>query len=279
MEQNSHSSLYQRKKDIDLGFHWNLGNHKSIEKFKAMMDPLVNKDINHGFALPLPVDILYNISKASLAPLGCHKQETINELGIKVPKYRMTHDQSFPGPSGLLVNLRVKKEALPPIMYSSVLLRLKYYCAAYDLIILTLISSFARLTWMLHTAYRRGHLSSDTAKESLIIYDNILLMALRMTLGGTLCPSLWGYIAETLADEYNTLLQNWDHISLLDPMPKEVDSPQSLPDSLPFHPALPLSVEVPTNDIGKVDIFLDNSIGITLEINDNAIKVNQAIHS
>ncbi len=104
-------------------------------------------------------------------------------------------------------------------------------------------------------------------------------MALRMTLGGTLCPSLWGYIAETLADEYNTLLQNWDHISLLDPMPKEVDSPQSLPDSLPFHPALPLSVEVPTNDIGKVDIFLDNSIGITLEINDNAIKVNQAIHS
>jgi hypothetical protein len=33
-----------------------------------------------------------------------------------VPKFRMTHDQSFPGPSGLSVNLWVEKEQLPNIM-------------------------------------------------------------------------------------------------------------------------------------------------------------------
>ncbi len=87
-----------------------------------MLNPLIMEDVERGFSLPLSIDILYNIPNASLAPLGCHKQDTINEAGVKTPKYRMTHDQSFISLSGLLVNLRVNKESLPPIMYSFVLL-------------------------------------------------------------------------------------------------------------------------------------------------------------
>ncbi len=71
-----------------------------------------------GFALPLSIEILNLIPNASLAPLGCHEQETINELGEWIPKFWMTHDQSFPGPSSLSVNLRVIQELLPPCMYS-----------------------------------------------------------------------------------------------------------------------------------------------------------------
>jgi hypothetical protein len=45
------------------------------------------------------------IPNASLAPLGCQTQESINEFGERITKHRMTHDQTFPGPSGKSVNL------------------------------------------------------------------------------------------------------------------------------------------------------------------------------
>lgn len=94
------------------------------------MSTSITEDVIRGFALPLPIDAIFDIPNASLAPLGCRKQETINEVGPKIPKYRMTHDQSFPGPSGLSVNLRVQNDKLPPIMYSYVLIRsIHYICS------------------------------------------------------------------------------------------------------------------------------------------------------
>jgi hypothetical protein len=47
--------------------------------------------------------------------------------------------------------------------------------------------------------------------------------------------------------------------------------------SLPFHPSLPLSVTIPMNDLGKVDIYPDDSIGVVPDIDDNARRVNRAI--
>jgi len=85
-----------------------------------------------GFALLLSLDVLDKIKGASIAPLGCHKHSSINALGEITPKYRLTHDQSFPRPSGLSVNNRVRKDLLPPIMYSVVLSR----------------STFAKYIWM-----------------------------------------------------------------------------------------------------------------------------------
>jgi len=127
-------SLISRADRInDLNLLLERGNHKSTTKFKEMMDPLVSEDIAHGFALPLSIATLHKISDASLAPLGCHKQETINEVSDKIPKYHMTHDQSFPGPSGLSVNLRVITEELPQIMYSWVLSCLIHYICSLPL--------------------------------------------------------------------------------------------------------------------------------------------------
>jgi hypothetical protein len=112
---------------IDLKFHQDRGNHKSLSKYSEFIDPTITEDIERGFALPLPIEILYKLPKASIAPLGCHKQTTINENGSIIPKYRLPHDQSFSGPSGLSVNLRVQKDVLPPIMYSYVLSPLIHY--------------------------------------------------------------------------------------------------------------------------------------------------------
>jgi len=111
---------------LDLEFHLERGNHKSLEKYAEFIDPMISEDVNRGFILPLPPEILPKLPGASIAPLGCHKQTTIDEEGNIIPKYRLTHDQSFPGPSGLSVNLRVKKDLLPPIMYSFVVSHLAH---------------------------------------------------------------------------------------------------------------------------------------------------------
>jgi hypothetical protein len=230
----------QRK--MDLIFHKERGNHKSAEKNNSVLSKLIQDDITRGFALPLPIEILKLIPNASLAPLGCQEQETINELGERIPKFRMTHDQTFPGPSLLSVNLRVIQDDLPPCMNSFVLIRSLHYivnlCYHHPKTKIY-ISKFD-----LDAAYHRCHLSGQTATECLTIYNNILLMALRMTFGGSPCPSLWGIISDTLADICNTLLQckSWDFTSLFDPISASILPPNSLPENITFHQSKELAV-------------------------------------
>jgi len=104
-------------------------------------------------------------------------------------------------------------------------------------------------------------------------------MALRLTFGGSPCPSLWGYLSDSLADVCNALINNpyWDHNTSFDSLSFKVYSPLPLPDSTPFHKALPMSVQIPENDLGKVDIYLDDSIGVSPDVGDNAIRVGRSI--
>jgi hypothetical protein len=122
-----------KDQQTDLIFHKECGYHKSTSKHLDKLHSIISEEITPGFALPLPIDILLKIPNASLASLGCQQQETINEFGEKIPKYQMTHDQSFPGPSGHSVNNRVLKDQLPPYMYSYVLLRSIHYIVSLHL--------------------------------------------------------------------------------------------------------------------------------------------------
>jgi hypothetical protein len=90
---------------MDLDFHLHRGNHQSELKHDTVLEKLIKYDIIGGFALLLPIFILPLFPNASSASLGCHEQETINQFGELIPKYRITHSQSFKGPSGLSVNL------------------------------------------------------------------------------------------------------------------------------------------------------------------------------
>jgi hypothetical protein len=219
------------------------------------MDKLITDDIERGFALLLPISCLYKIPNASLAPLGCHKQSKIDERGQPIPKSRMTYDQSFPGPSGLSVNLTVQKNLLSPILYSYVMSRLLHY------IVNTCFRHPSTKIFIckidIDAAFRHGTLAGTTATDSLTIVDDLLLMALQMTFGGAPCPSLWGVISETLANIANSLLQNphWDHHLLYDPISDTLDSPSSLLESIPFHPGKELAVSLPPNDRKVILIF------------------------
>ncbi len=100
-----------------------------------------------------------------------------------------------------------------------------------------------------------------------------------MTFRGAPCPALWGYISDTLADVCNSLIHNahWNHDGLFDQLSNSLAPPKAMPESSPFQPALPMAVQVPVNDLGKVDIYIDDTIGITSDFNDNTTRVSRAI--
>jgi len=104
-------------------------------------------------------------------------------------------------------------------------------------------------------------------------------MALRMTFRGSPCPSMWGYISETITDVCNTLLQckNWDYMSLYDEISDSIPDPVSLPQETPFKIARDLSVHIPENDLGKVDVYIDDNIAVVPDIKDNTKRVIRAL--
>ncbi len=261
----------------DIKYRKDRGNHKSASKFHDVMSKMIQEDAERGFALPLPIEILPHIPNASLAPLGCHEQTSINASGEQVPKLRLTLDQSFPGPSGTSVNLRVDSTKLPPIMYGFCLKRIIHYIL--DLRQRHPTTKIFNNKFDYDAAYRCCHLSSTSAQESLTIHDNFLLMALRLTFGGSACPNLWNCLSESRIDIANMLIQNpfWDHRILFDPLSSKLDSPDSLPTDIPFAQAKDLAVLIPVNDISKVDIYIDDTIGIASDKDDNVNRVSAAI--
>ncbi len=218
---------------------------------------MIKEDVEQGFAL-----------------LGCQEQMTINASGDRVPKFRLTHDQSFPGPSSTSVNLRVDQSKLPPIMYRFCLKRIIHF-------ILGLRQCHPKTKIFINkfdydAAYRRCHMSSSLAHESLTIHDKYLLMALRLTFGGSACPNLWNCLSESGADIANMLIQNpfWDHTILFDPISSQLDRPESLPTEAPFAQTKDLAVDIPINDIGKADIYIDGTIGVALDLSNNVNRVS-----
>ncbi len=106
-----------------------------------------------------------------------------------------------------------------------------------------------------------------------------LYMALRLTFGGSPCPNLWNCLSETGTDLANMLIQNpcWDHSTFHNPLSSTIDTPESLPISCPFAQAKDLAVNIPINNIGKADIYIDDTIGIALDTADNIQRVSAAI--
>jgi hypothetical protein len=100
-----------------------------------------------------------------------------------------------------------------------------------------------------------------------------------MTFGGSPCPALWGVISKTTADLSNAIIQNkyWNFHDVYDPLSDNLEPPLSLPNTIPFHPAKELSVSLPENNLGKVDIYIDDSIGITPNLPNNSYHISRAI--
>ena len=99
-----------RKRDLDDALSF--GNHKGAIAKPELLKYLINKDVIHGYSLPIPLSSVKSIPGLVMAPMNIMAQNTINELGQIIPKDRLTHNQSWQGSSKTSVNSRTKKELL-----------------------------------------------------------------------------------------------------------------------------------------------------------------------
>jgi hypothetical protein len=93
------------------------GNHKLAICNAPRLLKILSKEVDKAWQLPLPIQHLDKISRAVISPLGLAKQAGIDEHRHIIPKWRVTHDQSFAFSSGKSVNDHMIKSELSPCQY------------------------------------------------------------------------------------------------------------------------------------------------------------------
>ena len=114
----------------DLDDAYEFGNHKGAEKQPELLTKLVVKDVDYGYALPIPRSKIKLVPGVCLAPVNIAPQNTINEYGQIIAKDRLTHDQSCEFGSGHCVNNRVIDESLLTCPFAHALRRFINYVVA-----------------------------------------------------------------------------------------------------------------------------------------------------
>ncbi len=114
-------------------------------------------------------------------------------------------------------------------------------------------------------------MSSATAFESCCIFDDMLLVSLWL---GFSCPNIWETIGQPICDLANELIQNsqWDYNEFFDPLSSQLLVQKCLPPDTLFGYALPLADNLPINDKGKGNIYIDDSIFVCPDLPDNIEK-------
>ncbi len=86
----------------------NRGNHKSAIKHMTVLTDILEKEVQQGWMIPVPLDYIQEIPGSELAPVGIDDKQFKTLIDrSKLTKYRLTHDQSFEASVGAPVNKRV----------------------------------------------------------------------------------------------------------------------------------------------------------------------------
>jgi hypothetical protein len=101
------------------------------------------------------------------------------------------------------------------------------------------------------SGYCRDSLHTSTALQTVtqIPEDNIAIITLRLTFGGSPGPFKWGVMSKTICDLANKLLKckDCDPLTLHLSVQKEIPTCQYLDNNIPFAEGRELIVEVPIN--------------------------------
>jgi hypothetical protein len=125
------------------------------------------------------------------------------------------------------------------------------------------------------SAYRRIHLQADTAVKSCTCLDGLLLLALRMTFGGSPNPAEWSEVSEVMTDLANDLARrlDWDPLLHRSPHQELLNSKAAIDNDEghvrrehPFGKAQTLAVNYPdSDDFPRYECYLDDIFGAFLE--------------
>jgi hypothetical protein len=100
-----------------------------------------------------------------------------------------------------------------------------------------------------------------------IPHKQIGLMALWLTFGGTPCSKEWNIISETICNLATALLDNnWNPSKLQTLGQENFPPPNFLSDDIPFAEGKELIINVAINDQSTHDIYIDDFIGLSLDL-------------
>jgi len=268
----------------DLQAMLDRGNHKSAksdENAPALMKAF-DKEVSRGWLLPITIESLTKIKKLSIIPLGVATQSSIDEFGNRIPKKRVTHDASFPAPSGNSVNNSVQEELLQSCIYGQCLhrvlhgihnIRLKHenkkiYMSKYDM----------------DAAYRRLHSMIQHSLKCVTVVGKIAYVPLRLPFGVSPGPSLYSTISECCFDLVNDLIndKSWERKALYSPYQEKLAPRLELPEDEPIVKVRQLSVYIP-NRSSIVDGYIDDCLTAAADVEDEVLRSQEAppliIHS
>ena len=107
------------------------------------------------------------------------------------------------------------------------------------------------------------------------------MAALRLTFGGAPGPFDWSVLSESVCDLAIAILQDecWDPLILHAPIKDLVPPPKLIKDDVPFAEGRELIVDIPVNPRGTADVYIDDTIGLTVDIEEsnNIQRLEQAI--
>ena len=267
-----------RKSDFDAALA--RGNHKGAKNKPDLLRKLVSKDVVHGYALPIPLNRLSRVPGAVLAPMNIAAQQTIDEFGRIIAKDRLTHDQSFDFSEKSSVNSRVIEEDVLPVRYGHCIKRIINWAVSARRKYPN-VKIFASKTDF-KSAYRRVHMAWRTALQSCtqLPEEEIAIVSLRLTFGGSVCPADWCVISEAATDLTNAILHHpdWNPNELFSPLAENIPPRIDLPDDIPFGIGKELVVDVEVNEKGMSDVFIDDVFSQTLDLpgSNNVERVSNA---
>ena len=118
-------------------------------------------------------------------------------------------------------------------------------------------------------AYCQGILHFKTAlKTATQLPDKaIAIITLQLTFGGALCSCERGIMLELICNLANELLKrrDWKPKELHALVQQDIPQQQYLDNDAPFASSRELIIDVPINPRGYTDIYIDNTMGLTIE--------------
>ena len=264
----------------DLQAMINRGNHKSTqdkENSKALHKGYL-KEIEHGWMIPVTIESVYHIKNAMVLPLGIVCQQTLDIHGQSTIKRRITHDCSFPTPSGTSMNINTNLDLLDECIYGHCLWRILHDIHRQRIEFPNTRILISKMD--LDAAYRRLHMKPKWAVKQITIINNIAYILTRLAFGATIGPSVYSTFSEAIFDLIFDLVNDktWDPKELYSPFINTIDNAtdnDNTIDNTTFKPAMQLAIPVPFREI-FTDGYIDDSITCGIDINDNKNRILNA---
>jgi hypothetical protein len=241
-------------------------NHLKAQQAPDIIRKSIMTDVKHGYAFPISTSCIRNIPIAMVCPLVVAHQTTISSDGSRIGKDRLTHDQTF----CLLdtsesVNTLLDTTAYPELVYGHCLKQILYQVLSLRYHFPSSAILLAKLD--IKSAFRRINYSGEAALRCISVLEERAYVQLRMTFGGSNCPSTWCAVSELITELANNILasSDWNHNELWWKHQPLVPGKDIVDTSTPLEQCLDTLLLPAPKPFGTADVYIDDIIAITLD--------------